>query len=114
MQEMQETQVWFLGWEDPLEKGNGNPLQYSCLENHMERGARQNIIQGVPKEADTTEHNIEVPAGTVKALSALLSETATPSPSIICVLFDWNANNLLYFLMIICLPLEEGTLKRDR
>ena len=21
------------GWEDPLEKENGNPLQYSCLEN---------------------------------------------------------------------------------
>ena len=27
-----ETWVWSLGWEDPLEKGNGNPLQYSCLE----------------------------------------------------------------------------------
>ena len=27
-----------LGWEDPLE-GNGNPLQYSCLENPMNRGA---------------------------------------------------------------------------
>jgi len=23
----------FLGREDPLEKGNGYPLQYSCLEN---------------------------------------------------------------------------------
>ena len=22
-----------LGWEDPLERGHGNPLQYSCLEN---------------------------------------------------------------------------------
>ena len=22
------------------EEGNGNPLQYSCLENHMDRGAR--------------------------------------------------------------------------
>ena len=25
--------VQFLGWEDSLEGGNGNPLQYSCLEN---------------------------------------------------------------------------------
>jgi len=25
--------------EDPLEKENGNPLQYSCLENPMEGGA---------------------------------------------------------------------------
>ena len=27
------------GWEDPLEKGNGSPLQYSCLENSVDRGA---------------------------------------------------------------------------
>ena len=25
-----------LGWEDPLEKGNDNSLQYSCLENSMD------------------------------------------------------------------------------
>ena len=28
---MQETQVRFLGWEDPLEKGIGYPLQYSWV-----------------------------------------------------------------------------------
>ena len=28
-----------LGWEDPLEKGNGSPLQHSCLENFKDRGA---------------------------------------------------------------------------
>ena len=61
---MQETWIQSLGWEDPLEKemvthssilasnagdlglipgsgrapgeGNGNPLQYSCLENPMD------------------------------------------------------------------------------
>ena len=33
---MQETQARFLGGKDPLEKGNGNPLQYSCLENPMD------------------------------------------------------------------------------
>ena len=36
---MRETQVRSLGQEDPLEKENGNPLQYSCLENPMEGGA---------------------------------------------------------------------------
>ena len=30
---MQETQVQSLGQEDPLEKGNGNPLQYSSLKD---------------------------------------------------------------------------------
>ena len=36
---MQETWVPSFGWEDPLENGNGNPLQYSCLENPMDQGA---------------------------------------------------------------------------
>ena len=35
---LRETWVQSLGWEDPLEKENGNPLQYSCLENTMDRG----------------------------------------------------------------------------
>ena len=30
-------------------EGNGNPLQYSCLENSMDSGAWQTIIQGVAK-----------------------------------------------------------------
>ena len=34
---MQETWVQPLGWEDPLGEGNGNPLQYSCLENGQRR-----------------------------------------------------------------------------
>jgi len=30
-------------------EGNGNPLQYSCLENFMDRGAWQAIVRGVAK-----------------------------------------------------------------
>ena len=33
---MWEIWVQSLGWEDPLGEGNGNPLQYSCLENSMD------------------------------------------------------------------------------
>ena len=40
---------WILGWEDPLEKENGNPLQYCCLENPTNRGAWQTIVQRMPK-----------------------------------------------------------------
>ena len=29
-----------------LGEGNGNPLQYSCLENPMDRGARQATVYG--------------------------------------------------------------------
>ena len=98
---MQETQVWFLGWEDPQGngkathsslwpgefhglystwgpkeldtterfslsfkcltnvicyhlcsksvEGNGNPLQYSCLENSMDRGTWQGTVCGVAR-----------------------------------------------------------------
>ena len=31
-------------------EGNGNPLQYSCLENPMDRGGWQTIVDGVAKE----------------------------------------------------------------
>ena len=34
---------------------HGNPLQYSCLENHMDRGAGQATVHGVTK-SHTTEH----------------------------------------------------------
>ena len=34
--------------------GHGNPLQYSCLENPMDRGAWRAIIHGVTK-SDMTE-----------------------------------------------------------
>ena len=30
-------------------EGNGNPLQYSCLENPMDRGAWQATVHGVAK-----------------------------------------------------------------
>ena len=33
------------GWGRPPEVGNGNPLQYSCLENSMDRGAWQATVQ---------------------------------------------------------------------
>ena len=32
-----------------LGEGNGNPFQYSCLENSMERGTWQATVQGVAK-----------------------------------------------------------------
>ena len=35
--------------------GNGNPLQYSCLENSMDKGAWQAIVHGGQKELDATE-----------------------------------------------------------
>ena len=36
------------------EGGNGTPLQYSCLKNHMDRGSWQATVCGATKELDTT------------------------------------------------------------
>ena len=44
---MRETWIRSLGWEDPLEKGMANPLQYSFLENSMDRGAWWATVHGV-------------------------------------------------------------------
>ena len=35
-------------------EGNGNPLQYSCLENPMDRRGWQATVLAVAKESDTT------------------------------------------------------------
>ena len=45
---IQETQVWSLGCEDPLEKGMAT-LQYSCLENYTDGGAWRATVDGVTK-----------------------------------------------------------------
>ena len=44
---MQETWVQSPSWEDPLGAGNGNPLQFSCLGNPMDRGAWWATVQGI-------------------------------------------------------------------
>ena len=40
-------------------EGSGNPLQYSCLENPMDRGAWWAAIRGVTKSRDMTEHTAQ-------------------------------------------------------
>ena len=47
-QELQETGLIHGSGRSPGE-GNGNPLQYSCLENPMDRGAWRATVRGVAK-----------------------------------------------------------------
>ena len=44
---MQKIWIQSQGQEDPLEKENGYPLQYSCLENPRDGGAWLAAIYGV-------------------------------------------------------------------
>ena len=46
---MQETWVQSLGQEEDPGEGNGNPLQYPCLENPMDRGAWQDTLHNFAK-----------------------------------------------------------------
>ena len=48
VQEIQQMQVQSLGQEAP-EVGHGNPLQYSCLQNSMDRGAWHAIVHEAAK-----------------------------------------------------------------
>ena len=50
---MWETKAQSLVGKIPGE-GNGNPLQYSCLEHPMDRGVWWATARGVIKELDTT------------------------------------------------------------
>ena len=46
---VQDAWVRSLGGEDPLEQGMATPLQSSCLENPMDRGAWRAAVHGVTK-----------------------------------------------------------------
>ena len=39
-----------------LREGNGNPLQYTCLENPMDRGTWQATVHGVAKSRTQLSH----------------------------------------------------------
>ena len=51
---VQEMQVPSLDWEDSPGEGHGNPLQYSCLENPMDRGAWRGTVHGGHKALEMT------------------------------------------------------------
>ena len=46
------------GWGSSPGEGNGNPLQYSCLENAMDRGAWQATVRGVAESWMQLSHSL--------------------------------------------------------
>ena len=66
-------------------EGNGNPLQYSCLENPMDRGAWQGTVHGVMKESDITEqlnNNLHSNGRSEKELKTLLMKVKEESETL--------------------------------
>ena len=51
---MQETQVQYMDWEDPLEKEMEIHSSILAWENPMDRGAWQATVHGATKESGTT------------------------------------------------------------
>ena len=56
MQETSRDTGLILGSGRSSGAGNGNPLQYSCLGNPIDRGAWWTAVHGGGKESDMTEH----------------------------------------------------------
>ena len=46
-------------------EGNGNPLQYTCLENPMDGGAWRATVHQVAKESDTTSLSLSLSCGKI-------------------------------------------------
>ena len=61
--------------------GNGNPLQYSCLENPIDRGTWRATVRRAAKESDMTywlNNNKDIRKGPVHPLMALALNQAVP------------------------------------
>ena len=64
--------------------GSGNPLQYSCLGNPMDRGAWRAIASGVKKELDTLSPR----ALANKCSAAIITNTILEESIIQCVVMS--------------------------
>ena len=74
LQEIQEMCVWIPGLGRSPAEGNGNPLQYSCLGNPMDRRAWQTTVHAVTESwtqlsMHACEQEIQVPDNLLHNLS---------------------------------------------
>ena len=102
---MREAQVLSLGLEDPLEQGKGNTLQYSCLENSMDRevwySKSMKLVYSPRghKESDRTERltvSLSMREGVGRPAEQPHSDRAKLCPShIFPSIFPWDVENVL-------------------
>ena len=76
-------------------EGNGNPLQYSCLENFLNRGAWQATVHGITR----VEHNLATkppPGFIVISLDSILKSRDITLPTQVCLA------KYMVFPVVIC------------
>ena len=59
-------------------EGNGNPFQYSCLENPMDRGAWWAVLHGVPKSRIRLRNFTSSHCTSLQFSRSVVSDSATP------------------------------------
>ena len=67
-----------------MEAGNGNPLQYSCLENSMVRGVSRATVHGVTK----SQHYSWVEIHTAKSFSVVSEAEVDVFLEFSCFFYD--------------------------
>ena len=78
-------------------EGSGNPLQYSCLENPMDREARQTMVRGVAK----SQTRLSTPTCCTKTAEKAVNKIIPVSG--VCVLMqhlNFHRNLIVYFRVI--------------
>ena len=104
MQEIQEKGDSIPGWGRRPGGGHHNPLQCSCLENPMDRGALQATVYGVAKQSDTTEqlstHGGGQSMDSGGRMNCVLKEAYYVWGNVLGILF-LNFYLLIYFLAVL-------------
>ena len=102
------------GSEKSPAEGNGYPLQYSCLENSMERGTWHAIVHGVAKSCKRPSdwahtHSIENHNSCTK-IQSHQQDTNLPSPAFVSsCLFDDSHSNRCEMISHCCFNLHFPT-----
>ena len=79
-------------------EGNGNPFQYSCLKNPMDRVAWWTTVREIAKSLDTTEHKSLLEA-TGPYLAAAVKNTLVFV--ILFIFHKWLTNDLYYVQVVV-------------
>ena len=84
--------------------GNGNLLQYSCLEKSTDRGAWQDCSARGLKDLDTTEHiPLSIRKGSFRSIQNLCSVHWKISITYIIILY---LHSYKFFMLFIFFPLD--------